>query len=302
MSLPTDTPIALLNGNFIPFSDAKLPIYDLGVMQGATVTERLRTFDYQAYQLREHLDRMRESLELCEIDYLLDLKEISEQIQTLISHNAPLSGKRELAVVLFVTAGQGISDSNGLIRESAPTMCIYTSPLPIELWRNWYRSGVRLTIPELKQIPHQSMSPHIKQRSRLNWYLADRQAKAIEPHSQALMKDLHGFVTETASGNVFIVSSGVLLTPRRERTLAGIAQAHVLKLAKSLDMEVSEQNLTPEDVLEAEEAFLTSSTFCLVPVASVNQTPIGKQFPGPVTLHLTSAWEKQVGKKFASTW
>ena len=289
-------PVAALNGELIPFADAKLPVFDLGVMQGATVTERMRTMRHQPYQVAEHLARLRDSLNAVGWHLPEDAGPTEDVIADVVRINtAPLSKDEDLAIVLFVTAGQSLGDSNGLIERSRSTVCIYTAPLPWAMWRRWQTEGVHLEIPEIRQLPADVVSPQIKHRSRLHWFLADQAARRTDPHAQALVLDEDGFLTETSSGNLFLVRDGRLLTPRQETTLPGIAQAQVIRLAERQGWTVERANLTAEDLISAEEAFLTSSTYCLMPVSKVAGRPIGKSVAGPITKMLIDLWSAEVG-------
>ncbi|SFI53874.1 aminotransferase class IV [Planctomicrobium piriforme] len=296
MSLSVSEPVASLNGELIPFSEAKLPIYDLGVMQGATVTERLRTVAHRPYLVAEHLARLRNSLFATGIHMPLDSGPLEDVIAEVARLNCALIGPHDdLAVVIFVTAGQSLTDSNGLVDRSRGTVCVYTAPLPLAHWQPWYEHGLALVVPGIEQIPASSIPPQIKHRSRMNWFLADRVARQVDPHAMALLCDQNGFVTESSSGNLFVVRQNRLQTPRAETTLPGIAQAHVIELATHQGWQVERCDLTIEDVADADEVFMTSSTYCLVPVRSINGQSIGKALPGHVTKMLLDCWSAELG-------
>ncbi|WP_437228611.1 aminotransferase class IV [Planctomicrobium sp. SH661] len=298
--LPSSTvPIAYLNGEFIPFTQAQLPVFDLGIVQGATVTERLRTVRHQPYQVREHLDRLQASLAAVGWSMPLDMGPLEDVLAELARVNSKLIPPHsDLSLVIFVTAGQALGDANQLITSSRPSVCAYTAPLPFAGWVRGYEQGVHLITPEVRQIAGDVIPPAIKHRSRLNWYLADQQARRADPVSMALLLDQQGFVTETASGNLFIVRGDELFTPSAETTLSGIAQAHVMKLAERQGWKVQRAHLTPQQVASASEAFLTSSTYCMLPVSMLNGTEIGTSVPGRVTKMLMDNWSEEIGLDF----
>lgn len=299
--VPDLEPIAYLNGTFVPFREAVLPVYDLGLVQGATLTERLRTVHQVPYLLGEHLERLAGSVRRCGWSDVPASEELAGVVDVLTRRNALLiSPEEELSIVVFVTAGQAISDANGLARESRPTVCVHSSLLPVEKWSAGYRHGIDLVTPEIRQIPPESLDPTIKSRSRLHWYLADREAADRQPGSMALLLDQQEFVTETSSGNLFVVREGTLCTPRAESTLPGIAQAYVMQLAQRLGIPVQRADLTVADVTTAEEAFLTSSTYCILPVSRLNGERIGHAVPGPATRRLTSTWSDEMGLDFTA--
>lgn len=293
-------PVCCLNGEYIPFSEARLPVYDLSIMQGATVTERLRTFRHQPDKLDEHLDRLENSLKLVGWEAVADRRALAEQVQQVVQQNTQLiASTDDLSVVLFVTAGQSVGDANGLITASRPTVCVYTARLPWARWANDYQHGVQLVIPPVTQLPASCVDPHVKMRSRLHWQIADSMARESVPGAAALLLDQEGFLTETSSGNLIIVRDGELYTPKAEKTLGGISRRQVEILSEMLGIRFSFSDLTEEELLAADEAFLTSSTYSLVPVAALNGNVIGDERPGPVTRQLTELWCQQVGLNFA---
>lgn len=290
------SPVAYLNGEFIPFYEAKLPVYDLGIMQGATITERMRTVRHQPYMVSEHLDRLKRSLQATGIHMPQDSGPIEEAIADVVRRNTEgLNHTIDLSVVIFVTAGQGIGDSNGLIAKSRASVCIYTAPLPLKTWAGWHQHGLHLLVPEIRQIPEECLSPQIKHRSRLHWFLADQQVQAATPGTMALLLNTSGYVTETSSGNLFIIRDQQLFTPRQSTTLPGIAQNHVITLAEKQGWSVLQADITVEDLLAADEAFLTSSTYCIAPVSHIQGHRIGSSVPGRVTKMLLDIWSAELG-------
>lgn len=298
-STPSLMPLAYLNGELVTFNEAVLPVYDLGVMQGATVTERLRTVRHQPYLVKEHLDRLERSLKAIGWGLPQDAGPLTDVISELALINCNLIGPNEdLGIVVFVTAGQSLWDSNGLIESSRPTVCIYTTPLPLQFWKAAYETGISLATPTIRQIPTTVIDPRIKHRSRLHWTVADQSVRKDYPGGAALLLDQNGFVTETSSGNLFIVKDGQLHTPREENTLGGIAQAQVIRLAEGRGWSVHRSDLTVDDVTSSQEAFLTSSTYCILPVSHLNGVRIGTSLPGPITKMLIDTWGAEMGLDF----
>lgn len=294
-------PVAFLNGTLVPFHEARLPVYDLGIVQAATVTERLRTIRHRPYLVREHLQRLTRSLEMigCN-DPRIPMNSLAEMIDEIARRNSSLiTPGADLSIVIFITAGQALGDANGLLAESRPTVCLYSAPLPLAAWAKSHRQGLRLVTPSIRQLPGDLIHPHIKHRSRLHWFLADQQARQQDSSSMALLLDNRGAVTETSSGNLCLLRANELLTPRIETTLPGIAQAHVLQLAEAAGWEVRRADLSVDDVAQADEAFLTSSTYCILPVAAINGLPVGAGIPGPGTRRLMDKWGEEMGLDFA---
>ena len=296
MSNQVQRPVCFLNGEYVPFHEACLPVYDLGVMQGASITERLRTFSHDPFGVTEHLQRLRQSLSLVNWTGVPDVNDLETVIETVAAKNTPLiDSQADLSVVVFITAGQSVSESGGLVNMSVPTVCVYSADLPFSRWHEWYTLGVDLILPDRLQVPARCVDPRIKMRSRLHWMLADQAARQINPAAQALLLDSDGFLTETSSGNLLILKKGILFCPCLEKVLNGITQQQVFEICRSIAIPIVEADLTENDLLAADEAMLTSSTYCIAPVRSVDGRSIGAAVPGKITLQLMDKFSELVG-------
>jgi len=280
-----------LNGAWLPLRDASLSILDAGVTTGASVTERLRTFRHQPFLLDEHLDRLQASAEAAFVHLREPIESIRSLVAEIVERNAALlNGDDDLSVSVFAT--------NGIAGE--PTLCIHAPPIPAGDYATFYETGLSLATPSTVAISPATLSPHIKTRNRLHWHIADHQAEELDPGAKALLVDRDGFVTETSTGNLFIAHGDQLLTPRRIRTLRGISQQFVMKIAVEQGFVVSLTNLRIEDVATADEAFLTSSVYCMLPVVRLNRCGIGDGRPGVTYRRLLAAWSEQVGVDIAA--
>ncbi|MFG0332981.1 MAG: aminotransferase class IV [Maioricimonas sp. JB049] len=289
-------PIAWLNGSFLPLGEARLPVWDLGVVQGATVTDMVRTFRLRPFRLEQHLQRLRRSLAAVGFDLRQSDDDLKAIVDRLIQTNAdPDEPLLDLGVVIFVTGGPQEMYAQGLQESGDPTVCVHTFPLPFERWAAKYRDGQTLVIPEIPQIPAGILDPQIKYRSRLHWYLADRAARATSPGASALLLDLEGFVTETNSGNVAIVEGDQIVAPRAGTVLEGVSLEWVCELAGSLGLHCRREDICVERLSAADEVFVTSTTYCLLPVTRIDGTAVGAGRPGPVSRRLLSAWSSCVG-------
>lgn len=282
----------------LPASQAHLKIYDAGVVFGATVTEQLRTFHQRLYKLDEHLDRLFRSLRYARIEINRTREELAEISQELIAHHAKLlDNAEELSLVQFVTAGEHTAYAAQPSRapQGGPTVCLHTFPLAFERWSGTSQTGAHLVTPSIRHVPPQCYDPKMKYRSRMHFYLADKEAQLVDPAAMALLLDLHGNVTETAAANVLIVERGVLVSPPALAILPGISRATVLALAGKLGIDFREREIQVFDVVNADEAFITSTPYCLLPVTKVNGVAIGDGKPGPLFRRLLEAWSQEVG-------
>jgi branched-subunit amino acid aminotransferase/4-amino-4-deoxychorismate lyase len=287
----------------LPASAAHLKIYDAGIVFGATVTEQLRTFHKRLHKLAEHQDRLWYSLRCAGIDLGLAKAELSALAQELVAHNARLIDPAdELGLIEFVTVGEyaAFAGPPGDVLRVGPTICIHTFPLPFERWASSMQAGAHLVTPSIRQLPPQCCDPKMKHRSRLHFYLADTEARQVDAGAAALLLDLHGNVTETATANFFIVERGVIVSPLPANILPGISRATVIELARRLGIPFLERNITVEDVRNANEAFTTSTPYCLMPVTRINGVAIAGGKPGPVSVRLLEAWSQEVGVDIAN--
>ncbi len=293
-------PQAYLNGYYVPAVQAVVSVADGGFMQGTTVAEQLRTFGGQLFRLETHVERLFRSLAIVEVDPGLTCEEFAQIAQELAARNhALLAPGDDLGLSMFVTPGPYPAMIRGPSRGA--TVCMHTFPLRFDLWAHKYKSGESLATTDVEQISARCWPPELKCRSRMHYYLADRQARLRFPDSRALMVDRDGFVTEASTANLVLCqASGGLLLPPSEKILPGISLAVLLDLAEELGVDYAERDLTPADVVAASEAFLTSTSPCLVPVVRFNGQAIGGGTPGKMFARFLKAWNGLVGLDVAA--
>jgi branched-chain amino acid aminotransferase len=291
-------PYVYLNGRMVPASQAHLAIYDAGIVLGATVTEQTRTFHKRPWRLDDHLDRLFRSLRYTRMNIGLSKERLAGISNELVEHNARLlDDAEELGLIHFVTPGEYPTYAGMTARPAplTPTICIHTFPLPFEMWAKKMRIGAHLVTPSIRQVPAQCYDPQMKCRSRMHYYLADQEARLVDPEASALLLDLAGNVTETSTANFLIVERGTLVSPTTVNTLPGISRATVLSLAGKLGVPFVERDLQVYNVVNADEACTTSTPYCLMPVTKINGVTIGSGEPGPLTRRLLAAWSAEVG-------
>lgn len=291
-------PLAYLNGQMVPASAACLPVYDAGVVLGATVSEQTRTFGKQPYRLEEHVARLFESARCLGLDMPVTISALVGVSRELVAHNGRLLDDRgELGVIHLVTPGAYATYAGmaGAAVSAGPTICVHTFPLPFGLWAAKMKTGVHLVTPPTRHVPPLCYDANLKYRSRLHFYLAEQEARLVDPRAAALLLDIEGNITETASANFLMVKDGVLWSPLARNILAGVSKATVMELAAELGIAFRERNLDVLDAANADEAFLASTPYCLMPATRLNGRPIGSGLPGPVYRRLLKAWSERVG-------
>jgi len=282
----------------VPASDAHLAIYDAGVVQGATVTELTRTFHHRLYKLDEHLDRLFRALRYTRMDIGLAKEQLAAISHDLVEQNSQLLAENdELGLVQFVTAGEYPTYAGlaGRPAGTTPTICVHSFPLPFELWARKMQAGLHLVTPSIRHVPPACYDPKMKYRSRMHFYLAEKEAQLVDPDAAALLLDLDGNLTETNAANFLMVERGTLVSPTTVNTLPGISRATVIELAKKMGIPFVERDIQVFNALNAEEAFVSSTPYCLMPVTKINGLPIGDCKPGAVFRRLIQAWSLDVG-------
>jgi len=288
--------LAWNNGQLVPQTEAVLPLHDAGLVLGATVTDLVRTFRQRLFRWPDHLHRFRESCRRACVPLLPDDGDLTLRAEQLVEHNASLlPAEQDLALVLLATPGPigwylGQSGGPG---EGAPTLVLHTFPLPFARYARLFQEGARLFVPSVRHLPASCIDPGIKQRSRLHWWLAEREAQRLAPGSSALLLDQEGFVTETAAANLVIVRSGAVLSPPRSSILDGISLQVTEELCRQLGIPFQEQPLRLEDCLSADEAWLCSTPYGVAGVRQLNDTIL--PWPGALFQELRRAWDRLVG-------
>ena len=291
-------PIVYLNGEFVPASRAAINIYDLGIILGATLTEMTRTFAHAPFRLHDHLDRLYRSCKYAGIHPPLTRNEMRVKTLELIETNrALIAPETDLGIVHFITPGENeiyAGSAAGSVRLT-PTVCIHSFPLPFRVWRHLFKDGAHVVTPALRHVPPQCLDPKTKNRSRLHWWLADQQTHAVDPNAITLLLDLDGNITECAGSNFVIVVDRTIYSPTTRNILQGVSLLTVKELAAELGLNWIEKDLQPYDVANADEAWLTTTPYCIAPCTKFNNIPVGSGKPGPLYRDMLLAWSNRVG-------
>jgi branched-chain amino acid aminotransferase len=291
-------PLVYLNDRFVPASQAHLNIYDLGIVLGATLTEMTRTFKHQPFRLEDHLGRLFRSCKYANLTPPLSPEQMRARTHELIEANCKfIEARQDLGVIHFITPGENriYAGSAAATARLTPTFCIHTFPMPFSAWRHLFTEGTHVVTPAIRHIPPQCIEPKMKNRSRLHWWLADQQSQAVDPKAITLLLDLEGNITECAGSNFLIARDRTVYSPTSRNILEGVSLVTVRELAAELGWNWVEKDLQPYDVVNAEEAWLTTTPYCIAPCTRINNTPVGEGKPGPMFAALMAAWSKRVG-------
>jgi branched-chain amino acid aminotransferase len=275
---------ASVNGIVVPAEEARVPVLDNGFAFGDSVYEVLRTYGGLAFEPGRHFRRLRASATRLGFSVPADDAALLAQVDGLLAR----AGKGESYIRIIVSRGLG-DCSYHFEKVRGPTVVMIQKPLaPYPAWH--YEDGIRVAAVGVRRNHPRALDPAIKSSNLLNNILAVREAQARGAEEPVLLNQ-EGFLAEGASTNVFLVREGALLTPPLSAgILAGITRQVVLELAPGLGIPSGEGPLHLDDLLAADEAFMTSTTREVVPVREVDETPIGKGRPGPLTRRVIAAF------------
>lgn len=269
-----------INGEFFAKEDAKISVYDHGLLYGDGVFEGLRSYAGKVFRLEQHLDRLWESAGVIRLEIPISREEMAAAVNEALGVNRISDGY----VRLVVTRGSGYLGLDPA-RTSNPQVIIIADS--IELYpEEFYEKGLEIvTVSTIRNHPA-ALSPRIKSLNYLNNILA--KIECVQAGcSEALMLNHKGEVAECSGDNIFIVRRGELLTPPIDAgILEGITRDAVIEIAKDEGITVREIPLTRHDVFIAEECFLTGTAAEVVPCVRLDGRQIGSGKPGPITVKL----------------
>lgn len=277
-----------INGEFHDKENAKISVYDHGLLYGDGVFEGMRSYSGKVFRLEQHLDRLYESaLAIC-----LTIPISKEQMALDVNKTLQVNSLTNAYIRLVVTRGSG---SLGLDpnRTSNPQVIIIADSISLYPEEH-YQNGLKIITASTVRSHPAALSPRIKSLNYLNNIMAKiegLQAGCVE----ALMLNHKGEVAECTGDNIFIVKNGTILTPPKDAgILEGITRNAILDLAKELGIVAHETTLTRHDLFVADECFLTGSAAEVIPVVSIDSRPIGQAKVGAMTTKLMAAFKKLV--------
>jgi branched-chain amino acid aminotransferase len=283
------------NGKLVPETEAKISIYDSALMFGDMVFEMTRSFNKKQFKLREHIDRLYAGIKILRIPIQMSPEEMERACYETIEANDHLfTADDEHRLMIDVSRGllgiyQGIE---GL--HKGPNVIIADFPLrwTVASMGVLFDKGINAVVTSQRAIPGYLLDPKIKNRSRIHYLMANIEASQFEgDNNWALLLDTDGFVAEGTGDNFFIIKDGVIISPEGRNILRGISRDYVLKeLCPQLGMQIIEKNFEVYDIYTADEAFMTGTPFCMLPVTSLNGNPIGNGLVGDCFRKLMGQW------------
>ena len=279
-----------INGTYYEKEDAKVSVYDHGLLYGDGVFEGMRSYSGKIFELEAHLQRLYDSAKAIWLEIPISPQEMARQCNETVAINNIVDGY----IRLVVTRGAGTLglDPN---KTSDPQVIIIADAITLYP-DEFYENGLEIVTVSVSRNHPAALSPRIKSLNYLNNILAKIEglkAGCVE----ALMLNHKGEVAECTGDNIFLVTKGLIQTPPLDAgILDGITRQVVINLAREADIEVREMPLTKHDVYIADECLLTGSAAEVVPVVKVDNRVIGDGKPGPVTRELTKRFREYTRK------
>lgn len=277
-----------LNRGFVTKHRAVVSVFDHGFLYGDGIFETLRAYRGTLFRLDDHLARLALSAQ----GVNMVLPHTPAAFGRLLKKSLTVNRLQNGVLRLSVSRGPGPTGLNPSFR-SRPTVVIiprrFSGPPPRQI-----RTGISVSIVPTRKIPRDCLDPGIKSTNYLNPIIARMQARRNKAE-EAVLLTTRGYLAEGSVSNIFIVKNGMLLTPGLDLgILRGVTRQVVLELAREEGIEVREGRLRPADLYKADECFLTSSSFEVMPVVRADRFKIGRGKPGPITLFLQQAFKRRV--------
>ncbi|MDR2395903.1 MAG: branched-chain-amino-acid transaminase [Endomicrobium sp.] len=271
-----------LDGEFVKKEEAKISVFDHGLLYGDGIFEGIRAYNNRVFRLKEHLERLWSSAKAINLTIPITQKEMEKAvIKTLLVNKLS-----DAYIRLIITRGCGDLGLDPNKCTTLPSIIIVTDNIslyPKEL----YEKGIEVVTVATRRVTQDSLSPNIKSLNYLNNILAKMQATRSGA-MEAIMLNSQGYIAECTGDNIFIVKNDNLLTPpSSEGALIGISREAIIELAKNkLKIPVKQERITLYDVYTADECFLTGTAAEVMPVVNVDSRQIAAGKPGEITLKL----------------
>jgi branched-chain amino acid aminotransferase len=277
-----------LDGQLVEKADAKISVFDHGLLYGDGIFEGIRIYDHNIFRLDEHLERFEFSAKAL----MLDLPWSRQEISDAVCDTCRANGLRDGYIRLIATRGEG---ELGLSPWNCPKPSLIVIADTIALYPpEHYEKGLKIVTVPTRRMNPAALSPAIKSLNYLNNIMAKMEARQFGA-LEAIMLNDQGLVAECTGDNVFVVHRGEILTPSAQQgALKGITRDSIFDIAKDLGLRISEHELTRYDIWNAEEVFLTGTGAEVIPVVALDGRQIGDGTPGPIFKQVLEAFRKRV--------
>ena len=284
------SPKIYIDGKYFEEADAKVSVFDHGLLYGDGVFEGIRFYNGRVFRLQEHMERLWDSARSICLDIPMSRPEMDEALLETIRRN----DLRDGYVRLVVTRGIGNLGLNP-IHCKRPSVIIIVSTISLYP-EQVYRKGLTVVTVPTRRMSPATLNPAIKSLNYLNNVLARIEAN-LASADEALMLNDAGNVAECTADNVFIIKRGQIMTPPiTAGALRGITRSVVFEIAAEFGIKISEPEITRHDLYIADEAFLTGTAAEVIPMINVDGRIIGAGKPGPITARIMARFRELTGE------
>ena len=284
----SDDMLICLDGQFLKRSEAKISVFDHGILYGDGVFEGIRAYNGRVFKLKEHIDRIYAAAKAI----MLDIPLAKQELADIVLETCRKNNLRDCYIRLVITRGVG---DLGLSPSQCEKPSIFCIAATIQLYPpEMYAKGLPIITSTQRRNKATIVDPQIKSLNYLNNILAKIEANRMNAH-EAIMLNHDGIVAECTGDNIFIIKDGVIYTPPVHiGILDGITRKTIMDLAKQEGYEVAEKEFTLFNVYNADECFLTGTGAECIAVTMVDQRVIADGVAGPITKHLLELFRNYV--------
>jgi branched-chain amino acid aminotransferase len=277
-----------IDGTYYDRENAKISVFDHGLLYGDGIFEGIRIYNNKIFKLHEHIVRLYQSAKSILLDIPMSIEEMEKAVIDAVKTNNKINGY----IRLVITRGDGPLGLDPFQCKKSKVIIIVDD---IKLYpEEFYKKGIEIMTSTYRRVPSVCLDPKVKSLNYLNNILAKIEAKN-KNYLESILLNTSGYVAECTADNIFIIKNNEVLTPASYHgALEGITRNTVLELANSLDLKTSETSLTPYDLYNAEECFLTGTGAELIPVVKIDERIIGNGTPGAVTQKISSSFKTLV--------
>lgn len=275
-----------IDGEFLPKAEAKVSVFDHGLLYGDGVFEGIRSYNGRVFKLDEHLERLYDSAKSIMLEIPISIETMEETVLETLRRN----NLREAYIRLIITRGVG---DLGLDPDKCPKPSIIIIADKIVLYpQKYYEDGLEIITASVRRNYAEAINPRIKSLNYLNNILAKIEGKQAGTE-EVLMLNAEGYVVECTGDNIFWIKNGTLVTPPVHMgILEGVTRNSVIDLAREAGIRVEERVFTRHDLYIADECFLTGTAAEVIPVVKIDRRAVGDGQPGKITQRLIAAFRQ----------
>ncbi|MYB93499.1 branched-chain-amino-acid transaminase [Candidatus Poribacteria bacterium] len=275
-----------IDGEFLPKAEAKVSVFDHGLLYGDGVFEGIRSYNGRVFKLDEHLERLYDSAKSIMLEIPISIETMKETVLETLRRNH----LREAYIRLIITRGVG---DLGLDPDKCPKPSIIIIADKIVLYpQKFYEDGLEIVTASVRRNYAEAINPRIKSLNYLNNILAKIEGKQAGAE-EVLMLNAEGYVVECSGDNIFWIKNGTLVTPPVHMgILEGVTRNSVIDIAREAGIRLEERVFTRHDLYIADECFLTGTAAEVIPVVKIDRRAIGDGQPGKITQRLIAAFRQ----------